>query len=235
VSDPAAKFATPRVAAGALFVKGDRILLVRKTYSNGWDIPGGYLDAGESPAAACRRELKEELGIRREPRQLLIIDWAPHMDEGDKILYIFDCGDLGADENRIQLAADEVDRWEWVPVGRLPDYVIPRLARRLARAYQAHAAGTQLCLRTRPARVESFGQRAGTATALTHRTSPRTAEIGLNNDQGGPLRGPRRDGGDGLTRAETAWTWGMFPLAISRCFAQRYHRHPPASSGPRWV
>jgi 8-oxo-dGTP pyrophosphatase MutT (NUDIX family) len=146
VSDPAAKFATPRVAAGAVFVEDDRILLVRKTYSNGWDIPGGYVDAGESPAAACRRELKEELGIRREPQRLLIIDWAPHVDEGDKILYIFDCGDLGADENRIQLAADELDRWEWVPVGRLSDYVIPRLARRLARAYQAHAAGTQLYL-----------------------------------------------------------------------------------------
>jgi hypothetical protein len=28
----------------------------------------------------------------------------------------------------------------------LPEYVIPRLARRLARAHQAHSAGTQLYL-----------------------------------------------------------------------------------------
>jgi 8-oxo-dGTP diphosphatase len=146
VSDPAAKFATPRIAAGALFVEDDRILLVRKTYGNGWDIPGGYVDAGESPAAACRREVKEELGIQREAQRLLIVDWAPHADEGDKILYIFDCGELGADEKHVQLAADELDRWEWVPVGRLPEYVIPRLARRLARAHQAHSAGTQLYL-----------------------------------------------------------------------------------------
>jgi 8-oxo-dGTP diphosphatase len=27
--------------------------LVRKTYGNQWDIPGGHVDAGESPAAAC--------------------------------------------------------------------------------------------------------------------------------------------------------------------------------------
>ena len=112
VSDPTATFATSRIAAGALFVHGDRILLVHKTYGNGWDIPGGYAETGESPAAACQRELKEELGIQREVQRLLIVDWAPHVREGDKILYIFDCGDLGADENRIQLATDELDRWD---------------------------------------------------------------------------------------------------------------------------
>ena len=146
MSDPAAKFATPRVAAGALFVHGDRVLLVHKTYGNGWDIPGGYVDTGESPAAACRRELKEELGIDREVQRLLIVDWAPHAGEGDKILYVFDCGELGADEQHIQLAADELDRWAWVPVGQLPEYVIPRLAGRLTNAHRAHAAGMQLYL-----------------------------------------------------------------------------------------
>jgi 8-oxo-dGTP diphosphatase len=146
VSDPVAKFATPRIAAGALFVDGDRVLLVHKTYGNGWDIPGGYVDRGESPAAACRREVKEELGIDREVQRLLIVDWAPHEDEGDKILYIFDCGELGADEQRIQLAADELDRWAWAPVSRLPEYVIPRLAQRLGNARHAHVAGTPLYL-----------------------------------------------------------------------------------------
>jgi hypothetical protein len=38
-------------------------------------------------------------------QRLLIVDWAPHVREGDKILYIFDCGDLGTDETRIQLAS----------------------------------------------------------------------------------------------------------------------------------
>lgn len=146
MSDPAAKFATSRIAAGALFVDGDRLLLVRKTYGSGWGIPGGYVDAGESPAAACRRELKEELGIEREAQRLLVMDWAPHAGAGDKILYIFDCGELDTDEHRIQLTSGELDRREWVPVGRLAGYVIPRLARRLASARQAHSAGTPLYL-----------------------------------------------------------------------------------------
>ena len=66
MTDPVAKFATPRVSAGALFVDDGQVLLVHKTYGNGWDIPGGYVDIGESPAAACRRELLEEIGLDRQ-------------------------------------------------------------------------------------------------------------------------------------------------------------------------
>jgi 8-oxo-dGTP pyrophosphatase MutT (NUDIX family) len=141
VTDPAAKFATPRIAAGALFVDDDRVLLVHKTYGNGWDIPGGYVDVGESPAAACRRELREELSIDRQPQQLLIVDWAPNDGEGDKILYVFDCGEVGDDETRFKLMNKEVDRYEWVPIDQVANYAIPRLARRLARAYEARSAG----------------------------------------------------------------------------------------------
>ncbi|MFB9307538.1 NUDIX domain-containing protein, partial [Kibdelosporangium philippinense] len=92
MEDPTVKFATPRLASGALFVNRDRILLVHKTYGHRWDIPGGYVDRGESPAAACEREVNEELGLRRTVQRLLVHDWAPSETEGDKILYVFDCG-----------------------------------------------------------------------------------------------------------------------------------------------
>jgi len=140
VTTPAAKFATPRVASGALFVNGGHVLMVRKTYGNLWDIPGGYVDAGESPAAACRRELLEELGLDRPPRRLLVVDWAPNDGEGDKILYVFDCGKVG-DADQIELRGGEIDLWKWVPISEVADYAIPRLARRLRCAYEAHRAG----------------------------------------------------------------------------------------------
>lgn len=133
-------FATPRVTAGALFVNNDgRVLLVHKTYGNGWDIPGGYVDVGESPAAACRREITEELGLERQVRRLLAVDWAPSENDGDKLLWIFDCGNLGSDEERIRLDPTELDRWEWVAVEDVDNYLIRRLARRVR---QAHAAWT---------------------------------------------------------------------------------------------
>lgn len=146
MSDPTEAFATPRIAAGALFVSGDRVLLVRKTYGNRWDIPGGYVDRGESPAAACQRELREELQLKRVPVRLLVQDWAPSDKEGDKILYVFDCGELGTDAADITLDGTELDHWQWVSVAELTEFVIPRLARRLTSAYQAHKAGGTLYL-----------------------------------------------------------------------------------------
>jgi 8-oxo-dGTP diphosphatase len=127
VTDPTEKFATPRIAAGGAFVDGDRVLLVRKTYGSRWDIPGGYVNRGESPANACRQELREEIGLERQPGRLLVLNWAPNEKEGDKILIVFDGGDLGDDERRITLDGVELDHWEWVPVCDLADCVIPRL------------------------------------------------------------------------------------------------------------
>lgn len=130
--DPSESFATPRVAAGALFFdKEGRVLLVHPTYKVTWDIPGGYVERGESPAAACRRELAEELGLNREPLRLLAVDWAPSDVEGDKLLFLFDCGDLGMDEARIKLDDSELDRWAWVDLSLLDGYVIDRIARRI--------------------------------------------------------------------------------------------------------
>ena len=144
--DPAARFATPRLASGALFVDRARILLVHKTYGNSWDIPGGYVDRGESPASACEREIREEIGLERTARRLLVHDWAPSAADGDKILYVFDCGSLGEDEHRMHFEGTEVDRTEWVTVDDVARLVIPRLARRLASAHRAYISGEILYL-----------------------------------------------------------------------------------------
>jgi 8-oxo-dGTP pyrophosphatase MutT (NUDIX family) len=146
VPSPADNFATPRVAAGALFVKDKHVLLVRKTYGERWDIPGGYVDRGESPAQACRRELREELGLDREVGRLLVMDWAPRADEGDKILLVFDGGVLLKDEELIRLDHRELDAWHWVQIDELGDYLNERLAPRISCAYDAHLTETMFNL-----------------------------------------------------------------------------------------
>ncbi|WP_208865223.1 NUDIX domain-containing protein [Amycolatopsis rubida] len=43
--------------------------------SRSWRSPGGLVEDGESPLAACRREVGEELGIDVPVGRLLVVDW----------------------------------------------------------------------------------------------------------------------------------------------------------------
>jgi 8-oxo-dGTP diphosphatase len=42
---------------------GPALLLVRSSYRSRWNFPGGGIQAGETPEAAARRELLEEIGL----------------------------------------------------------------------------------------------------------------------------------------------------------------------------
>ena len=135
--------ARPRVAAGALFFdQQGRLLLVKPTYKQRWDIPGGYVEPGETPRDACAREIREELGISTTVGRLLAVDWAPTTTEGDKVLFVFDGGQLTNDElGAISLPSDELAEFALFDNASRGAALTDRLERRVSSAMHARDDG----------------------------------------------------------------------------------------------
>jgi 8-oxo-dGTP pyrophosphatase MutT (NUDIX family) len=139
-----AKMARPRMASGALFFdEQGRVMMLEPTYKDYREVPGGYVEAGESPLQACVREVREELGISPAIGRLLAVDWAPSPAEGDKVLYLFDGGVLPAElRDRIQLQAEEIGAYDFHALDDVAELTIPRLARRIVAAAAARRQGS---------------------------------------------------------------------------------------------
>lgn len=140
----APELAKPRMAAGVLIRDASgAVLMVRPTYKDGWDIPGGYVEPGESPAAAAAREIREELGIDRHVGRLLVVDWAPHPAEGDKVLWIFDGGVMDHSQlTELVLQSEEIAEVDFVAEDGLDALTVARLARRLHLGADAARSGS---------------------------------------------------------------------------------------------
>lgn len=95
-----------------------------KPYAGWWELPGGKLEAGESPLECLRREFLEELGIRIgecAPWVCLENDY-PHAYVRLHIFRIFSF------EGELQ--AREGQRFAWFDIGRVPPGIqlLPRVA-----------------------------------------------------------------------------------------------------------
>ena len=81
------------IAQGVLRNPEGDVLLCELSYKKEWDLPGGVVDPGESPARCVEREIQEELGIEVEVGRLLAVNWLPPWRGwDDALLYLFDLG-----------------------------------------------------------------------------------------------------------------------------------------------
>ena len=134
------------MGAGVLFRAGDgRVLLVEPAYKPDWEIPGGAVEADESPRAAAIREVREELGLTVVPGRLLVVDWVPpRPPRTEGVMLVFDGGAL--DDRAIRLPADELRGWAWCTPAEAEARLSPRLSRRVAAACAAQTAGETIYL-----------------------------------------------------------------------------------------
>jgi ADP-ribose pyrophosphatase YjhB (NUDIX family) len=115
-------YASSKPTAGALCVENGRLLLVRRAaepFKGQWDIPGGFLEEGESPLEGLRRELKEETGLDVEPQRFLGI-WIDRYggdSTAEATLNLYWTATVTGGEAR---PADDVSELRWFDRDELP-------------------------------------------------------------------------------------------------------------------
>lgn len=119
-----------RVAAYALVVRDDRVLLTRISergfHSGSWTLPGGGVDHGESPRAALEREVREECGVSCTVGDLLDVHdlhvggTAPSgRNEDFHAVHLIFEAEVGDEEPRVVEVDGTTDAVEWVPLGEV--------------------------------------------------------------------------------------------------------------------
>jgi 8-oxo-dGTP pyrophosphatase MutT (NUDIX family) len=142
-------FPTKYMSAGSLFVNEQgELLVVKPTYKDGWEIPGGIVEADESPKQACLREIGEELGLDVPLGPLLVVDYRPGDGErSDSLHFVFSGGTLRAAQiAAIRLPPAELSACRFTAPGEAPSLLGASLSRRIAACLRAAAEQRTLVL-----------------------------------------------------------------------------------------
>ena len=113
---------TIRVVA-AIIIDDGKVFATQRGYGefkDGWEFPGGKIDAGETPEEALVREIKEELDTEVEVKELLDTveyDYPNFHLSMDCFICEIKYGDLVLKEHEAAawLTKDELKSVEWLP------------------------------------------------------------------------------------------------------------------------
>ena len=111
----------PSATAMAFVQEGEDYLLLQRAIEplrRAWDLPGGFVEAGEHPTETIRREVREETGLDVVPRRLIGVYTGVYGDTGRPTLdFAYLCRIRGG---HFSLGPESMDA-RWYPLERFPD------------------------------------------------------------------------------------------------------------------
>jgi ADP-ribose pyrophosphatase YjhB (NUDIX family) len=112
----------PRACSGFLVTRGADVLMLRRAHlpKIGWlDIPGGFMEAGETLEGAARRELREETGLTVGRAEYLGFYWDRYFLKGFGRFPTMNFYYRAEWSRGTPRAADDAASIEWIPLSRL--------------------------------------------------------------------------------------------------------------------
>jgi len=127
----------PIVGVGAVIVKDDRVVLVKRgapPLQGEWSLPGGVVEVGETLRAAVQREALEETGLTVQAGEVLeVLDRIIPGDNGKTqyhyVLIDFLCRITGGQ----LLAGGDAAEVTWARDSELENFTLEKLAAQVAR------------------------------------------------------------------------------------------------------
>ena len=102
-------------AAILFFNEQGELLIVRPGYKPVWSLPGGWVDADESPRQTALRETKEEIGLEVTVCHFLGVSYTGGNGVGENVGFLFNGGVLSPEQiAKIQLDNDEIVDYKFV-------------------------------------------------------------------------------------------------------------------------
>ena len=125
----------PLVGVGALVMKDDMVLLVKRQTEPGkglWSIPGGLVELGETVIEAAKREVKEETSLDIEIKELIGVFDSMTYDDAGRLRFHYVLIDYLAHPKSSSLKGNsEVADVRWVKVGELRGYELTKILGKL--------------------------------------------------------------------------------------------------------
>jgi len=113
----------------ALIIKDNEVLLVRHTYKNGWFLPGGHVDRGESFQDALVREVREECGLECLNFKILHVFFSTKQGKKDHVA-LYEIMEFRTLKGAL-LDPEEIEESRFFPINQLPLDLSPATKRRL--------------------------------------------------------------------------------------------------------
>ena len=120
---------TPVLGVGAVVIRADKVLLIRRgrePLKGRWSLPGGALEIGETLAEGVAREVLEETGLRVRPVELVTTLDRIYRDEGGRVRFHYVLLDwLCVEEHEAQAeirCGDDASAVIWAPLSGLEEY-----------------------------------------------------------------------------------------------------------------
>lgn len=109
--------ANTKPRARVLIVHENSVLVVKNWLgAGGWALPGGGLEAGETPVEAAIREVKEELGFMIEPGALQDLGEYESREKGSLKTKYYLQALVVLEQPNITLRKHEIMEYDWLPI-----------------------------------------------------------------------------------------------------------------------